>query len=310
MGEDHVSMAVLGCNFTTGAKVKFNGVDRMTTAAGDNQLNVALLASDFVAAGNIAVSVQNPAAQADAKPGEPKKEPTPPLMSNAKNLRVKAGSDMKVAWDPYGVEKKEITLEVRLILLVLFAGAFSSAVFGLNSFVNYAGEDKLLARWHWLYYARPVIGAGMALIFYLVVRAGFLAGSTADAKAVNPFGFVAIASLVAMFSDSAIMKLNEIFDTLFNAKDTRSDGLTELSITPKKLRAKVNTAFKETLRAKGGTPPYTWSAKAPHGWLTLNDEGELTGTAPGTPHTDVFMVLVKDHKGKTAEEEFTIEVTT
>ena len=47
------------------------------------------------------------------------------------------------------------------------------------------------------------------------IRAGFLANTNTDAKAINPFGFVAVAALVGMFSDKAILKLGDVFNALF-----------------------------------------------------------------------------------------------
>src|SRR5689334_1218515 len=65
----------------------------------------------------------------------------------------------------------------------------------------------------------------MALIFYAVLRGGFLTGTPADVRVVNPFGAIAVAALVGMFADQAAQKLGEIFDTLFKADDRRSGRL-------------------------------------------------------------------------------------
>ena len=69
------------------------------------------------------------------------------------------------------------SLEVRLMLLVLFMGAFAASIYAIKSFVDYAGEETLTASWCWLYFARPIMGSGLAFVFYLVVRAGFLAST-------------------------------------------------------------------------------------------------------------------------------------
>ena len=47
---------------------------------------------------------------------------------------------------------------------------------------------------------------------YLVVRGGFFVGTAAG---LNPFGFVAMAALVGLFSKQATSKLDELFSTLF-----------------------------------------------------------------------------------------------
>jgi len=56
-------------------------------------------------------------------------------------------------------------------------------------------------------------GAALAVIVYLALRGGFL--PTAPPGGVNPFGFVAMAGLVGLFSKQATQKLDEVFTTLF-----------------------------------------------------------------------------------------------
>jgi hypothetical protein len=50
------------------------------------------------------------------------------------------------------------------------------------------GNCKLV----WWYITRPYLGMSLALVFYAVLRGGFVVGSPADAKVVNPFGVLAI----------------------------------------------------------------------------------------------------------------------
>jgi hypothetical protein len=298
IGENYVNVAVYGCNLKGDPKVRFNGLERQSNSSGDNELIVPLQASDFAAAGNIAVSVETK---------DPKNANGPVLKSNIRNLRIKPASDIKTIWLVWG-GKKEITLELRLILLVLFTGALSAAVSGLKSFVDYIGDKKFDPSWYSFYYAQPFMGSGLAFIFYLVIRAGFLAGTSADVKAVNPFGFVAVAALVGMFSDAAFRKLNEIFDTLFkvDAKDTRSGKLSDLTIaSPDSLLAGTNAQpYTYTFEANGGTPPYTWTVVSnPPGGLTLSAAGVLSGTPGAAAPATAFTIRVTDSKGATATKE-------
>jgi hypothetical protein len=85
----------------------------------------------------------------------------------------------------------------------------------------------------------------MALIFYALLRGGFLAGTPADAKAVSPFGVIAVCALVGMFADKATQKLGEIFDTLFTSKDQRGG----------KLNAPVIDRFEPDTVSAGATTP-------------------------------------------------------
>jgi hypothetical protein len=67
----------------------------------------------------------------------------------------------------------------------------------------------------------------LGLLFYLIVRAGLVTSS--GANAVNPFGVAAIAGLAGLFSKQAVDKLREVFEQAFPVKqggdDQRKDGL-------------------------------------------------------------------------------------
>jgi hypothetical protein len=200
---------------------------------------------------------------------------------------------------------------LRLILLVLSVGGFAASIAGMKSFADYVGEDRLSSKWYWFYYAEPFVGAGLAFVFYLVMRGGLMTGTNADIKAVNPFGFAAIAALVGMFSDAAFRKLNEVFDTLFQARDTRSDKLMDFAIaTPPALPpAIIGTAYRFGLQARGGKTPCTWTAVSGlPAWMTLSAQGELGGTPTGPASAAKFTIQVKDAAGATATQEFTLTV--
>jgi hypothetical protein len=118
-----------------------------------------------------------------------------------------------------------ITREVQLVLLAMLAGALGSMVHAVKSLADFIGNRTAVSSWFWWYITRPFLGAAMALIFYAVLRGGFLAGTPADAGVVNHFGVIAIGALVGMFADKASQKLADLFDTLFTGKDARSDKL-------------------------------------------------------------------------------------
>jgi hypothetical protein len=136
-----------------------------------------------------------------------------------------------------GIISISVSWEVRLILIVVSAGALGSFIQGASSLIRHAGEKKLLYRYTWWYILRPFIGSALALIFYFVIRGGFLSVS-AGAEAISHFGIAAMAGIVGMFSRYAIDKLREVFTTLF-AVTTKAPGeeksqeeLTE--VTPEK----------------------------------------------------------------------------
>jgi hypothetical protein len=316
IGENNSNIALFGCNLTPDPKVKFNGQERVAHRVDDHELIVQLQTSDFATPGNTLVSVERAVPKDrdnDPVPKDKDKDEDPSgktLASNILVLSVKPASDLRASWRVWGVEHS-ITLELRLILLVLAVGGFAACIAGMKSFADYVGEDRLSSKWYWFYYAEPFVGAGMAFVFYLVMRGGLMTGTGADIKAVNPYGFAAVAALVGMFSDAAFRKLNEVFDTLFQARDTRSDKLTDFAITtPPALPPAVSgTAYKFGLEAQGGKPPYTWSAVSGlPAWMTLSAQGELGGTPPDAASAVKFTIQVKDAASATAVQEFTLTV--
>jgi hypothetical protein len=314
IGENNSNIALFGCNLTPDPKVKFNGQERVAHRVDDHELIVQLQTSDFATPGNTLVSVERAVPKDRDKDPVPKDKDEDPsgrtLASNILVLSIKPASDLRAIWRVWGVDHS-ITLELRLILLVLAVGGFAACIAGMKSFADYVGEDRLSSRWYWFYYAEPFVGAGMAFVFYLVMRGGLMTGTNADIKAVNPYGFAAVAALVGMFSDAAFRKLNEVFDTLFQARDTRSDKLTDFAITtPPALPPAVSgTAYKLGLQAGGGKTPYSWSAVSGlPAWMTLSAQGELGGTPPDAASAVKFTIQVKDAASATAVQEFTLTV--
>jgi hypothetical protein len=291
MGGNRSNVVLFGYNFSSKSTVQFNDMNRVFQVESPNELLVSLSASDFVTPGAVAITVTNGSQR-----------------SNPVDFEVRPAGDATVQWQLLG--QRHITLELRLILLVLFTGVLASCVYGLKSFGDYAGEQQLQSNWYWFYMAKPFIGAGMAFVFYLVVRAGFLAGTTADIKAVNPFGFVAIAALVGLYSDKALQKLGDVFDTLFKTEDTRSEKLKP----PKIVTTSLPAAHKDAdypayrLEATGGKPPYHWTSENLPVGLTLTADGSLGGK-PSTSGIVKFKIQVTDSAPATDEKEFELTIT-
>ena len=152
------------------------------------------------------------------------------------------------------------TLEVRLLLLVLLAGAIGSYIHASSSLVDYVGNRTMVSSWIWWYLLRPFIGMMLALLFYFVFRGGFITagvnqGGEAAASFINPFGVAAVAGLVGMFSKVAADKLNEVFLTLFAPKQGQGDAK-----RADKLVANINpvlTAINPTQGPVTGATPVT-----------------------------------------------------
>jgi hypothetical protein len=112
--------------------------------------------------------------------------------------------------------------ELRLILLVVVAGALGTLVHAGRSYVYFRGNRALAKSWLWWYFVMPLIGASLALIFFLLLSGGLLTGSARIGE-INPYGVVGLAALVGMFAKKATGKLCELFDVLFgDAGDQKS----------------------------------------------------------------------------------------
>lgn len=117
--------------------------------------------------------------------------------------------------------------DFRLLLIALWFGALGSLLHAGSSFVTYAGGRELVVSWLPWYIVRPLLGAGLAVVFYVVMRAGFgTAGGTAPLD-MSHYTVAAFAALVGLFTHRATIKLKEVFDALFPLKedDRHADAL-------------------------------------------------------------------------------------
>jgi len=109
-----------------------------------------------------------------------------------------------------------VSLNTSMFLIALFSGALGSLLHSLRSLYWYAGNRRL--RWSWaiMYMLLPFSGAVLALIFYIIIRAGFLPSSgTTPTVPSTPYGFAALGALVGLFSEEAVLKLKQVAETVF-----------------------------------------------------------------------------------------------
>lgn len=124
------------------------------------------------------------------------------------------------------------SLEDRLLLLVIVAGALGSYIHSATSYADFRGNRQFSTSWTLWYVLRPLIGVCLALVLYFATRGGLLlliinGADATKASSINPFGVAAISGLTGMFSKQAADKLAEVFTTLFKAQgdDNRKDSL-------------------------------------------------------------------------------------
>jgi len=210
------ALAVYGDGFSDDAKVRLNGMTRETKRrANCNLIVIASEQGDLDSIGTVIVDVVRPAA-ASATPGQPTVDASNAIIVSIGPQR----EDLWILWEHWA-----ITRQMHLLLLVMIAGALGSFVHALKSLADYIGNRTAVSSWFWFYISRPFMGATMAVIFYSVIRGGFLTGASVDANVVNPFGAVAIAALVGMFADKATQKLAQVFEVFFKTDDQRTGKL-------------------------------------------------------------------------------------
>jgi hypothetical protein len=115
-----------------------------------------------------------------------------------------------------------MTREQNLLLLVAVLGGLGATTQVLRSYFKYVGERSLIWSWVTQYLLTPFVGALMATITYILLRAGLISGGGAEG---NVWGFAAIAALVGLFTAQAMSKLKEIFETIFTAPPTGSEPI-------------------------------------------------------------------------------------
>jgi hypothetical protein len=149
--------------------------------------------------------------------------------------------------------------DVALLLLVAVLSALGSYIHAAQSFVDFAGNRRLVVSWIWWYPFRIFVGVALAEIFYFAIRAGFF-GTDTPTEFINPYGIAAISGLVGLFSKQATDKLREVFETLFRTQpgygdETREDSLTNpvpvvATVDPGALDV-GSTSLEITLRGEG-----------------------------------------------------------
>ena len=140
---------------------------------------------------------------------------------------VEASDTIEVYVVLWRIDIVGVSWDTRLLLISLWFGALGSLLHAGASFATFAGNRQLVASWVPWYIVRPLLGAGLAAVFYVVLRAGFATTGGAPVANVSHFTVAAAAALVGLFTQRATVKLREVFDAVFppREKDQHSDGL-------------------------------------------------------------------------------------
>jgi hypothetical protein len=126
----------------------------------------------------------------------------------------------------FGVSR-DVSTEIRLFVIVALAGSLGGVMHSTRSAAWYVGHGGLRWRWVPYYLVTIALGAGLASVFYLVIRGGVFTGKATSAD-VNPYGFAAIAALVGLFTEQALVMLKRIASQVFAEAPQGSDNAADV----------------------------------------------------------------------------------
>lgn len=112
--------------------------------------------------------------------------------------------------------------EKSLLHVTALAGSLGGLLHGIRSLVWYVGNRDL--RWSWIptYITLPITGALISVVFYFVIRAGFV--GLGGQGTPNYIGFAGAGALIGLFQAPAMLKLKNVFETLFTKPEPGSDA--------------------------------------------------------------------------------------
>lgn len=136
---------------------------------------------------------------------------------------------------PFSIMNFAFAGEGRFILTALLAGVVGGFIHIAVSYAAYRANDALTDRWFAWYLLRPLIGGGLAMAFYAVIRAGFVApGTSTDATAqiLSPYGILAVGLLVGLCNAQAEKKLRSVGQALFDTSKGKDDYEARKTVQP------------------------------------------------------------------------------
>lgn len=108
-----------------------------------------------------------------------------------------------------------------LLALVLLVAALGASLHGLLSLAAFVGNREFTESWILWYLSRPVSGALLGLVFYLVGRGGLFIEIQMGSRT-SLYAVLAVAILVGLFSKQALDKLSDLFDVLFQSNKQKA----------------------------------------------------------------------------------------
>ena len=175
---------------------------------------------------------------------------------------------------------KKIHLNTILLLLVALMGFLGNMVHIASSFTSYVGNNTFKRSWILWYFVKPFTAAGLALIVYFIIRAGFFSYGS-GAAGISLYGILSMSALAGLFTDSATLKLKEVFEVIFKTRDDRKDKLNgdDSSDADTVAAAVISTVSPESISAAGGTITITGTGLDEAGIIITMAGTDITSTA-------------------------------
>jgi hypothetical protein len=144
--------------------------------------------------------------------------------NNNNTVRIENITRKPLSGQAFGTDPEIVftNQEIRLVLFATLFGIIGASIHGLGSLTAWISTDKLQAGWGIWYLTRPPIGAALAIITYIIIRAGFISGAGGPA-AISDFGVAGISALVGLMTDEMTSKLRDVFDALFGIKKPEAE---------------------------------------------------------------------------------------
>jgi len=121
-----------------------------------------------------------------------------------------------------------MSYEIQLLVLVTVSGALGSQLYIMHKFWHYIAANRFDMHYLASYFLKPFIGALLAIVFYCIIRGGFLSFSDKDATQINPYGFAALSALAGVFTRNIMAKLKQVFEQILtSSKEDTIDSDTE-----------------------------------------------------------------------------------
>ena len=132
------------------------------------------------------------------------------------------GSLWMLAWCP--------SEDQRLICIVFLSGLLGGFVHSLRSMVWYIGNRRMVRSWIPWYLMLPLLGGLASVVFFLVIRGGFFTapatGGASGGSAPNVFGFAAFSAMIGLYTNQALRKLQQTFESMLAIQEQGKDAIT------------------------------------------------------------------------------------